>query len=93
MSPIESIVRANVAMWRCLAAPADAPRAQVLKDMAEWLGQRKIVTDYACPPIPMRSSDWSAVREGYEPGDCIGWGPTEAAAIEDLMDAEEDRDA
>lgn len=93
MSPIESIVQANVAMWRCLTAPADAPTAQVLKDMAEWLGQRRIVTEYVCPPIPMREHDWSAVREDYEPGDLIGWGPTEAAAIEDLMDQEDERDA
>jgi len=91
MNPIDNIVRANVAMWRVLQAPADAPKAQVLKDMAEWLGKPKIITEYVCPPIPIRTSDWSAVREGYEPGDPIGMGRTEADAIDDLMDQEDAR--
>ena len=28
--------------------------------------------------------DWSAVYEGYEPGDKIGWGETEEEAIAEL---------
>ena len=47
----------------------------------------KIRTEYVFPPIPVRSFDWSAVDDDtYEPGCPIGWGPTEAFAIEDLMD-------
>ena len=44
----------------------------------------KIITNYDYPPIPIREFDWSAVREGYEPGDLIGTGRTEQDAINDL---------
>ena len=56
--------------------------------MAEPL---KIVTTYVHPPIPVRQFDWSAVRDGYEPGAPIGWGSTEQAAIDDLLQEERDR--
>lgn len=46
---------------------------------------RKIITKYDPPPIPIRGCDWSAVREDYDLGDCIGHGPTAEAAIEDLL--------
>ena len=49
----------------------------------------KIITEHVFPPIPERSYDWSAVREGYEPGALIGTGPTEKAAIDDLVEQEE----
>lgn len=49
-----------------------------------------IVTHHVYPPIPMREFDWSATRDGYEPGDAIGWGKTEAEAIADLHTAEDD---
>lgn len=45
----------------------------------------KIITEYVHPPIPIRHYDWSAVYEGYEPGDPIGWGPDEASAMADLI--------
>ena len=48
----------------------------------------KIVTTYDNPPIPDRGTDWSAVRDGYEPGEPIGHGRTQAAAIDSLMEAE-----
>lgn len=44
----------------------------------------KIVTTYDPKPIPPRQFDWSAADDGYEPGDPIGYGRTEAEAIEDL---------
>ncbi len=47
----------------------------------------KIITHHEFPPIPLRGFDWVATLDGYEPGDAIGYGPTEAAAIEDLTDA------
>lgn len=47
---------------------------------------KKIVTSYVYPPIPCRSYDWSAVTEGYEEGEPMGWGPTKERAIEDLME-------
>jgi len=50
---------------------------------------RRISTTFEYPPIPSRAWDWSAVRDGYEPGDPIGRGPTESDAIRDLLDQEE----
>lgn len=58
----------------------------------------KIITEHVYPPIPDRSCDWSAVLEGYDGGDVapgvpsrdpIGRGPTELAAIADLLDQAE----
>jgi hypothetical protein len=34
--------------------------------------------------------DWEACLDGYEPGDPLGLGSTEQAAIEDLMSKMED---
>jgi hypothetical protein len=48
----------------------------------------RIVTHFVHPSIPDRNFDWSAVRDGYEPGDLVGWGRTEQAAIGDLIDLE-----
>lgn len=44
----------------------------------------KIITTHVFPPIPIRRYDWSAVRDGYEPGQPIGWGYTEEQAIHNL---------
>ena len=47
----------------------------------------KIRTEYVCPPIPSRSSDWSAVDDDtYEGGAPIGRGATEVEAVCDLID-------
>lgn len=51
----------------------------------------KIVTQYDPPPVPSRNWDWSAIDDstydgapdGHSP---IGYGPTEQAAINDLLD-------
>jgi len=53
-----------------------------------WHKKHGVITEYEYPPIPKRAWDWSAVRDGYEPGDPIGYGPTEADAIRDLLDQE-----
>jgi hypothetical protein len=50
----------------------------------------KIITEHVYPPIPVRQFDWSAVRDGYEPGCPLGTGPTERDAINDLLDQEAD---
>lgn len=50
----------------------------------------RIRTDYIYPPIPVRSFDWQATGDGYEPGCPIGHGATEREAIEDLLDQMED---
>jgi hypothetical protein len=48
----------------------------------------KIRTEFVYPPIPIRDHDWVAVDDDtYDgPGSKIGSGPTEAAAIADLME-------
>lgn len=50
----------------------------------------KIITDHVYPPIPDRSHDWAAFRDGYEPGATIGWGRTEEEAIANLKDSEDE---
>lgn len=47
---------------------------------------RLIRTSFVYPPIPTRAADWSAVVDGYDEGDPIGRGPTETAAVADLLD-------
>ncbi len=48
----------------------------------------RIVTHFDYPPIPIRDFDWSAIDDDtYDGEGCpIGRGPTEDAAIEDLLD-------
>lgn len=50
----------------------------------------KIVTKHICPPIPIRSFDWMAIREDYDEGHPQGWGATEAEAITDLKEQTEE---
>ena len=51
----------------------------------------RIITEYLRPPISHRQCDWSAIRDGWEPGDPCGEGDTEAAAIADLLEQEAER--
>lgn len=49
---------------------------------------KMVTTNYDCPPIPIRSMDWSAVvSETYDPENDspIGRGETEEAAVLDLL--------
>lgn len=50
---------------------------------------QRIETHFDMKPIPDRNHDWSACREGYEPGDPLGYGETEREAIINLLDLEE----
>jgi hypothetical protein len=52
--------------------------------------ERKIVTSYWAKPIPIRQFDWEAFRDGCEEDGGYGYGPTEEAAIADLIENEED---
>jgi hypothetical protein len=45
----------------------------------------RIVTTHVHPPIPVRHFDWCAHVEGEEEG-FKGWGATQQAAIDDLME-------
>lgn len=47
---------------------------------------RKIILERIFPPIPSRKWDWSAVFDGYEPGDPIGWGSSPEEATAELLD-------
>lgn len=51
----------------------------------------KILTEHITPPIPIRQFDWRATREGYEPGDPVGYGWNKEEAIADLLNQEEER--
>lgn len=48
-----------------------------------------IVTHHDFPPIPWRDFDWVAYRDGREEEGGYGYGPTEHAAIADLLANEE----
>ncbi len=63
---------------------------------------RNIRTTHDYPPIPIRSMDWSAVdddtydvdcdQDGYFSTSPVGHGPTEEAAIADLLEQLEDEE-
>lgn len=53
--------------------------------MNRHMNPRKIVTECIRPPIPIRQFDWRATYAGYEPGDPMGYGATEAEAMADLV--------
>jgi len=46
---------------------------------------------YDRKPIPSKRFDWSAVRDGYDAGDPIGFGATADEAIADLKNEEAER--
>ena len=56
--------------------------------------ERKIVTAFVYPPIPIRSCDWQAHFDGDEPDDDgrmrVGYGETEQKAIQDLRNNYDD---
>jgi hypothetical protein len=55
-----------------------------------------IHTSFVYPPIPYRGADWSATFDGYDgaedANDIMGHGPTELAAIADLLEKERERE-
>jgi hypothetical protein len=53
-----------------------------------YMGNQMIITERINPPIPVNNFDWTAYRDGYDAGDPVGYGTTERAAIEDLLDKE-----
>lgn len=85
--------------WK-LASPDDLYRFDYEPEAEDEAPEPKprIITEHVYPPIPWRQFDWCAYRDGYEPPDVngeggggyVGWGPTEEAAIADLLGNEED---
>jgi len=71
----------------------DRERAWEAVRRADLLASITVRTDHVFPPIPDRNSDWSAVDDDtYDgPGSPIGWGRTEQAAIDDLIEQLLDR--
>lgn len=58
-------------------------------EFREPAAHRVIKTHYDPPPIPYRGMDWTAVDDrtyGGDPGDPVGYGATEAAAVADLLE-------
>ena len=52
---------------------------------------KEIRTHHEFPPIPIRTFDWCAYRDGDdENGHSHGWGRTKAEAIEDLLRLEDE---
>lgn len=45
---------------------------------------------YDPKPIPERRFDYCATPDGYEPGDPVGYGATEAEAVRDLTESSDD---
>lgn len=45
-----------------------------------------IFTAFDAKPIPDRDHDWCAWYDSYEPGAPLGWGASEQAAVNDLLD-------
>lgn len=52
--------------------------------------RERIVVEYVYPPIPDRQFDYAATRGDYDLGARVGWGPTELAAINDLLELEDE---
>lgn len=55
--------------------------------------QDNIIVTCVYPPIPIRTCDWSAHRDWFDPDSRrghVGWGETREAAIQNLLDQEED---
>jgi hypothetical protein len=50
----------------------------------------RIVTHHIYPPIPIRTRDWCAYRDGEEERGQYGYGRTEQEAIDDLLMWEEE---
>lgn len=48
-----------------------------------------IVVQHIFPPIPDRRFDWCAVPAEWDLGMPVGFGPTQEAAIADLLELEE----
>lgn len=53
--------------------------------------ERAIVTEHIFPPIPDRSNDWVASRDGDDEAGLRGWGPTKDAAVADLQETEREQ--
>lgn len=73
--------------------PCAEHREQKKVERAATLAKIRVRTEHVYPPIPIRDYDWSAVDDNtYDgPGNPIGWGRTEQAAINDLIEQFQER--
>lgn len=74
--------------WQRPHGPCADHRAAKSAERAAILAKIKVRTEHVYPPIPIRDYDWCAVDDNTYDGDgCpIGWGRTEQAAVNDLID-------
>lgn len=54
--------------------------------MTEMKMNKKIITNFIYPPIPIRTNDWCAYYDGEEENGNYGYGETEEAAVKDLIE-------
>lgn len=54
------------------------------------MSKPRIITSHVYPPIPVRTNDWRAYRDGEEERGNYGWGATEEDAIADLLEREDE---
>jgi hypothetical protein len=80
----------NPALVEGTSPCADLGTAEVSDSSERAMAERHlgvaIVTNHVFPPIPCRRHDWCAYPDGEEENGNYGWGPTEAAAIADLIE-------
>lgn len=48
----------------------------------------RVLVEHVNPPIPVRSHDYRATFDGYEPGDPMGWGETPDQAAANLREVD-----
>jgi hypothetical protein len=94
--PARNLVRESTATYACARLAFDAYWYASADDPLDWeawvtpiwaTSLPKIVTSHIFPPIPDRSMDWCAYYDGEEERGDYGYGPTEQAAINDLINS------
>lgn len=69
-------------------------RVKTMEQVKQHYDHRRVtvVTNNIRPPVGTRNMDWEALLDGYEKGDPIGYGPTEADAVYSLFVALDERE-
>jgi hypothetical protein len=80
---VHPIFAAMLDSFKAVFAPT---KSQDVRSMAELHLGKPIVTSHMFPPIPDRKHDWCAYPDGEEENGRYGWGPTEEAAVADLIE-------
>lgn len=81
----DGLARGPYAMGTCTGAEWDAMKKEKAFVEKHEAQRGKIITSFIYPPIPVRTNDWVAYRDGTEESGRYGYGLTEADAIADLL--------